>query len=123
MSDFHPQTELSQKDLARLSREAKEWVTSSWKETTVRLATYCYRNAAGLVAEKQILAIDLHYIKRGEQNPETMTFTPLRCPKCCRLFLAHPDWDAEMGCSYKDCDRKAAEIERQTRYKPGNLHW
>lgn len=123
MSNFHPQTELSQKDLARLFREAKEWVSSSWKETTVRLATYCYRNATGLVEQKQILAIDLHYIERGERNPTTHTFTPLRCPKCGRVFLAHQHWDTEMGCSFKDCDRKAAEIERMAHYKLGDAHW
>jgi hypothetical protein len=124
MSDFHPQTELSQKDLARLLREAKEWVSKGeWTETTVRLATYCYRDAAGQIVHKQILAIDLHYIERGERNPTTQTFTPLRCPKCGRVFLAHPHWDAEMGCFFKDCDRKAAEIERMTRYKPGGIHY
>jgi hypothetical protein len=123
MSDFHVQTELSQKDLARMIRQTDGWVSKgSWQEVSVKTVNHIYYDELDKIAQKQILVIELHYQEPGHYEQRAI-FTPMRCGKCGRLFLAHPYWETDMGCGYKTCDRKAAEIERLTTSKPGSLSW
>lgn len=111
---FQPQTELTLRELERMCREARKWVSKdAWTETSVFLDNFISRDEKGIVTGRRVIAIDLHYREPGGCETHA-TFLPMRCPNCGRLFLASTYWEAGFDCPYKTCERKGKQFARMS---------
>lgn len=105
---LQPQCELTDRDIARLSRRARQFAGNPpGAEVFICPETYQDTMPWGARVQKIRLMIRLEFQPAGD-HLRSILFYAVRCSNCGRLILHYPD--AEWECPYGGCDRYAARL-------------
>lgn len=107
---LHPQDELTDRDIATLSRRARKFAGNPpGAEVVISSETYQDTTPWGARVQKSRMTVRLEF-QAADHYPTRILFYAVRCSNCGRLILYYPDADAV--CPYKGCELYAARLQR-----------